>query len=208
MPKTYTFHVSIPGTGRVWRKVELRADQNLAELHMAILDAFGWVPDRAYAFYIGGDFGDRAAEYRAPRDAAPDAVEPLERDHELSSADAYMAYRLTQRTDTEAINGIRRVFGGGMWDPIMGGPPMPTNTLTTRLRDLDLQEDDTFWYVFDPVERPFVMFRKQPAYREAKEAERARRFQARVHAINPDAEEADYPRVVERVGKAPPQSHA
>ncbi|MDY6875911.1 MAG: hypothetical protein SWK90_06890 [Chloroflexota bacterium] len=31
--KTYTFHVSLPGTGRVWRKIEMRADQTLEELH-------------------------------------------------------------------------------------------------------------------------------------------------------------------------------
>jgi len=36
--KTYTFHVSLPGTGRVWRKIAMRADQTLEELHFAIQD--------------------------------------------------------------------------------------------------------------------------------------------------------------------------
>jgi len=34
--KTYTLHVSLPGTGRVWRKIEIRADQTLENLHFAI----------------------------------------------------------------------------------------------------------------------------------------------------------------------------
>lgn len=40
MVKTFTFHISLPGTGRTWRKLELRADQTLADLHFAIQDAY------------------------------------------------------------------------------------------------------------------------------------------------------------------------
>ncbi len=31
MPKTYTFHVSLPGTGRAWRKIEMLACPKVIE---------------------------------------------------------------------------------------------------------------------------------------------------------------------------------
>lgn len=52
--KTYTFHVSLPGHGRAWRKIEMRADQTLEDLHFAIQEAYGWDADHLYSFFMSG----------------------------------------------------------------------------------------------------------------------------------------------------------
>ena len=71
MVKTFTFHVSLPGTGRTWRKLELRADQTLEELHFAIQAAYEWDADHLYSFFMSGRAWDTATEYAGP-DADPD----------------------------------------------------------------------------------------------------------------------------------------
>ena len=52
--KTYTFHVSIPGFGRVWRKIEMEANQTLEDLHYAIQAAFEFDEDHLYSFFMSG----------------------------------------------------------------------------------------------------------------------------------------------------------
>lgn len=67
--KTYTFHVSIPGTGRVWRKIELVEDHTLEDLHWAIQEAFDFGGDHLYSFFMSGKAWDRSTEYALPGDA-------------------------------------------------------------------------------------------------------------------------------------------
>ncbi len=67
--KTYTFHVSQPGGGRVWRKIELSGDQTLEELHFAIQDAYDWDADHLYSFFMSGRAWDSSSEYCLPEDA-------------------------------------------------------------------------------------------------------------------------------------------
>jgi len=69
--KTYTFHVSIPGTGRVWRKIEMGANQTLEDLHWAIQDAFDFDGDHLYSFFMSGRAWDQDSEY-----CLPDGVDP------------------------------------------------------------------------------------------------------------------------------------
>jgi hypothetical protein len=64
--KTYTFHVSLPGTGRAWRKIEMRADQTLEYLHFAIQDAYEWDADHLYSFFMSGRAWDEDSEYTLP----------------------------------------------------------------------------------------------------------------------------------------------
>lgn len=66
--KTYTFHVSIPGTGRVWRKIELVEDHTLEDLHWAIQEAFHFDGDHLYSFFMSGKAWDRETEYALPGD--------------------------------------------------------------------------------------------------------------------------------------------
>lgn len=67
--KTYTFHVSLPGYGRVWRKIELPAENTLEDLHWAIQDAFDFDGDHLYSFFMSGRFWDPATEYALPEGA-------------------------------------------------------------------------------------------------------------------------------------------
>ncbi len=69
--KTYTLHVSLPGYGRVWRKLELPAEDTLEGLHRAIQDAFGFDADHLYSFFMSGRAWDPLTEY-----CLPDSVEP------------------------------------------------------------------------------------------------------------------------------------
>ena len=61
--KSYTFHVTIPGTGRVWRKIELRGDQTLHDLHFAIQDAYEFDADHLYSFFMSNKFWDSSTVY-------------------------------------------------------------------------------------------------------------------------------------------------
>jgi len=66
---TYTFHVSLPGHGRVWRKVELPTDATLEELHVAIQNAYQFGSDHLYSFFMSGNAWDSATEYALPEAA-------------------------------------------------------------------------------------------------------------------------------------------
>jgi hypothetical protein len=69
--KTYTFHISLPGYGRVWRKVEIPADYTLQELHWAIQEVFNFDDDHLYSFFMSGKPWDRKTEYSLPEGADP-----------------------------------------------------------------------------------------------------------------------------------------
>lgn len=66
--KSYIFHVSLPGTGRTWRKVELTSDQTLEDLHYAIQTAYGWGADHLYSFFMSGEAWDPSTEYTVLED--------------------------------------------------------------------------------------------------------------------------------------------
>jgi len=71
--KTYVFHFSLPGTGRVWRKAELRADQTLTDLHFTIMRAYEWGGDHLYSFFMSGKAWDGSTEYCLPEGVPPDS---------------------------------------------------------------------------------------------------------------------------------------
>lgn len=79
--RTYTFHVSLPGHGRVWRKVELPADATLEGLHFAIQDAYNFDADHLYSFFMSGKAWDESTEYTLPEDAF-DGFDEEEEDEE------------------------------------------------------------------------------------------------------------------------------
>lgn len=67
--RTYTFHVTLPGHDRVWRKVELPAEATLEGLHYAIQDAYAFSADHLYSFFMSGKAWDESTEYTLPEDA-------------------------------------------------------------------------------------------------------------------------------------------
>ena len=50
----------------VWRRIELRGDQTLHDLHLAIQQAFDWDDDHPYGFYLNRKAFDPAEEYLSP----------------------------------------------------------------------------------------------------------------------------------------------
>ena len=73
------------------------------------------------------------------------------------------------------------------WDDFLAEEALsgPGNVQTTTLEELNLEPKQEFMYLFDYGDEW--------------------RFKVRVHAINLDAPEGDYPRIVESVGEAPEQ---
>ena len=196
--KSYIFHVSLPGTGRTWRKIELRADQMLHDLHMAIQDAFEWDNDHLYAFFMSGKAWDSSSEYRLPEGHTPwsgifEDDDEDDDDDELELPDLTPEEREAQlRQFFGADSGLTLAemetnftdFWESFWEDVAESGP--GNSIETELSALKLQPKQEFMYLFDFGDE--------------------HRFKVRVYAINEQANPAgDYPRVVELVGDSPPQ---
>jgi hypothetical protein len=67
----YRFKVSLSDQKSVWRRIDVRSDQTLEDLHYAIQDAFGWDDDHLYAFYLSGKAWDQSTEYVRPEGREP-----------------------------------------------------------------------------------------------------------------------------------------
>jgi len=186
--KTYTFHVSLPGTGRAWRKIEMRADQTLEDLHFAIQDAYEWDADHLYSFFMSGKAWDTSTEYCLPEGCDPWG-EPLY-DEEFEEP---VGLELNEEQRTQLFQILDEQFGippelskGVLADFEQQIAAEPGDVRTTTLESLGLKPKQEFMYLFDYGDEW--------------------RFKVRVHAINENADpEAEYPRLVESVGEAPEQ---
>lgn len=193
--KTYTFHVSLPGTGRAWRKIEMSADQTLEDLHFAIQDAYEWDTDHLYSFFMSGQAWDESSEYCLPEGSDLWRV-PMEEDEDEEEEE------WPERTPEEREQSLRALFGGGegmtvdemqahvdaFWDEYLAEEEAlgPGNVQVTTLEELNLETGQEFMYLFDYGDEW--------------------RFKVRVHAINENADpDAEYPRLVESVGEPPEQ---
>ncbi len=67
--RSYTFHVSLPGNKRLWRKLELPAHATLEGLHLAIQQAYSFDNDHLYSFFMSGKAWDSGTEYTLPEDS-------------------------------------------------------------------------------------------------------------------------------------------
>lgn len=192
--KSYTFHVSIPGTGRVWRKIEMLESQTLAELHLEIQDAFDFDKDHLYSFFMSGKAWDDSSEYRLPDDVPPwstvvaedePAPDTSEEDAEWANYEASLRQRLEEARQA-GLNNEQIAFMEQVLQHALSRYREPDDVRRTKLADLDLSQGQTFLYLFDYGDEW--------------------RFRVRVHAINEDAATGtEYPRIVETVGKAPAQ---
>lgn len=191
--RSCTFHVSLPGTGRVWRKIEMRADQTLEDLHFAIQEAYGWDTDHLYSFFMSGKAWDRRTEY-----CLSDDYDPWEASLYFEEEGQEEEEEETDLTSEEFKQHVRALFGSeGMTeemqanldtflDEFIAMAAGPGNVQTTTLAELNLRPKQEFMYLFDYGD--------------------GWRFKVRVHAINDNADpHVEYPRLVESVGKAPPQ---
>lgn len=62
----YRFQVKLDWKKSVWRRIELRGDQTLHDLHSAIQAAFDWDNDHLYAFFLSGKAWDQRTAYESP----------------------------------------------------------------------------------------------------------------------------------------------
>jgi tetratricopeptide (TPR) repeat protein len=62
----YTFKVSLKDSPEVWRKIEIKGDQNLHHLHKAIFKAFERYDEHLYAFFLSNKPWDAKSEYGIP----------------------------------------------------------------------------------------------------------------------------------------------
>lgn len=189
--KTYTFHVSIPGTGRVWRKIEMRADQTLEDLHWAIQRAYRWDGDHLYSFFMSGKAWDSETEYCLPEGVSPwgefiedeEEEEPLELTPEEREQQLRELYGDADMTLEEMEADLKAFFDEFLEEIATSGPG---DVRATTIEELSLKEDDEFMYLFDYGDEW--------------------RFKVRVHAISEEApEDVEYPRIVQSVGEAPEQ---
>jgi hypothetical protein len=213
--KTYTFHVSLPGTGRVWRKVELREDQTLEDLHFAIQDAYDWDADHLYSFFMSGKAWDTDTEYALPNgvdpwgsvldDAASNESERNDKAQVNNEADEEadqplpLTNPLTMLPPELREQALRALYGNDMpleemeahltqfWEMLHTSAMLDAqrDVRETSLQSLRLRPKQEFMYLFDYGDEW--------------------RFKVRVHAIGEADPEAQYPRLVETVGRAPNQ---
>jgi pRiA4b ORF-3-like protein len=78
VPTVLRFDAVLDNVDGVRRSIEVREDQTLVDLHDGIQEAFEWMNDHLYSFWLDGRFfGDRSTEYTAP-------IEP---DEDVATAD-------------------------------------------------------------------------------------------------------------------------
>ena len=76
--EAYVFDAHLVGFDGVRRKLALRGDQTLLDLHHALFAAFGWWEDHLFAFWLSGEFwGGGASKYSHPFAIVNDVTAPF-----------------------------------------------------------------------------------------------------------------------------------
>jgi hypothetical protein len=217
--------------GKVWRKIEMRGDQTLADLHVAIQDAYDFDNDHLYSFFMSGKAWDRKSEYSLPEGVTPfDEIlldEEMDMDEELPEdepedmdPDEFLREEVRQMTQNEEeaeqlftlmkallttdvgslpeelLNEFAKIAGQpvdsirfqirflqSMWEDVV--QETKRDVRRVKIEELCLKVGKQFMYLFDYGDEW--------------------RFKVKVTAINPNAADADYPKIVQSVGEAPPQ---
>lgn len=208
--KTYVFHVTMPGHGHLWRKVELAAEETLEDLHFAIQNAFDFDADHLYSFFMSGKAWDTDSEYTLPEGADPwegiiedeedideaEAVQDLQAEDGAAEGEAQTP-DLASPFDEATLHALLgenvsledlQAKGQAMMDELFGDDEdeIERDVRTTTLESLALKPKQEFMYLFDYGDEW--------------------RFKVRVQAVNAKApDDVEYPRLVESMGEAPPQ---
>lgn len=213
--KTYTFRVALRGMAGVWRDLELSADHTLEDLHLAIQDAFDFDNDHLYSFFMNNRAWDRSSEYHLTEGVGPwDDFDIDDFGEDFDDSD-------------DAVEGAVSIIMPGE-----AGTPAPADALTSELMDKLIEESakeagipvEEFRQMVADMEAIFNMIGEEEEGRDVRAAvidglglKKGKkflylfdygdewRFEVRVAAINPKAEEGDYPRLVASKGDAPPQ---
>lgn len=90
--KQYLFKVNLKGARRIWRRIALRGDGTLDDLHKAIFKAFDRYDPHLYSFFFpkapgrGARSGPRPKEYTAP--PMFDDPDPFGDEDQINAAEA------------------------------------------------------------------------------------------------------------------------
>jgi len=190
--KSYLLHVTLTGHGRVWRKILMSTEQTLEELHIAIQEAYGWDSDHLYSFFLSGRPWDYESEYCLPEHSDAWGFDMDEGESEDEEMIRTLSPEETRRAmdmllDDSITTEVKQAALGPLWDLLVEDePPLaPNDVRGVTLGDLSLQTGQEFLYLFDYGDE--------------------HRFRIRVAAVDPDAPDGDFPRIVESVGRAPEQ---
>lgn len=227
--KSYTFHISLPGTGRTWRKIELAGNQTLHDLHYAIQNAFEWDADHLYSFFMSGRAWDQSTEYAIPESYLNATMMPFADDEEDEDEDesleedalpdgedistgmfAELLDNLQQLSDEGQALLVRmtaadlNIPADQIRDALdlfrsMENPDQLTNLLMGNM-GVDESGDATTTTLDELKLRQGKTFMYLFDYGDEW------RFKVKVHAVSPNAStNVKYPRLVEEVGVAPVQ---
>ncbi len=227
--KTYTFRITLPYFKHMWRTIEMHADQTLPYLHNAIQHAFEFDDDHLYSFFMSGKAWDKATEYALPEGVTPwdsmDAKAKTE-DDELEIPEFLLNWgwrrdiffpkeQFHEARDLplpEWVKSIHEVAAMSH-EQYKDYLKFVSEKTGQRLRDVehfisltvgDYREytgaDDVRRAVIDKlnlsVGKEFLYLFDYGDQWE---------FIVKVEAINPNAPQAKYPRIVESMGQAPEQ---
>jgi len=230
--RTYTFHVSLPGYGRVWRKLELPSDFTLEDLHLAIQEAFAFDNDHLYSFFMSGKAWDAATEYALPEGADPWGFGPLDEEEEGDEAeeDEMLVDEEGEELPEPTLEELREMFDALKADPALMAEAKKQITqqlgMPGFLFDMIVNNSDMVMELagnlpaLDDAE-----FGAAPPGGDVRETtldaldlKRGKtflylfdygdewRFKVKVSAVNEDADPGlEYPLLVESVGEAPAQ---
>jgi hypothetical protein len=230
--RTYTFHVSLPGYGRVWRKLELPSDFTLEDLHLAIQGAFQFDNDHLYSFFMSGKAWDASTEYALPEDADPWGYGPLDEAEEGDEAeeDEMLVEEGGEELPEPTPEELREMFDALKADPALMAEAKKQITqqlgMPGFLFEMIVNNSDLVMELagnlpaFDDLE-----FGAAPAAGDVRETtldalglKKGKtflylfdygdewRFKVKVAAVNERADpNVQYPRLVESVGEAPAQ---
>lgn len=157
------------------RRLALRSEQTLSDLHHAIQQAFEWDADHLYSFYMNGRSYDRDYEIGLPDDdfAFGDWGFLFDDADDMDDDDNDETVLAEEELDADEAD------EGGLADAD------EWSVFTVRLGDLALLRKHKFLYLFDFGDN--------------------HEFEITVEAIEPQADAGDYPRLLEAVGDSPPQ---
>jgi hypothetical protein len=220
--KTYTFHVSLPGFGRVWRKLELPGEATLADLHIAIQDAYDFDRDHLYSFFMSGKAWDSATEYSLPEGASPWGGSWAGED--VEEEEGGEGEEDVEEISEPALDDLRAMFEALKSDPALRDKLIAETGMPAGMLDMALNNSDQIMGLLaGGIDDVLGIFTGEPGdvlttTLDSLELQVGKsflylfdygdswKFKVRVHAINPDADAgAVYPRIVESVGEAPSQ---
>jgi hypothetical protein len=213
----------------MWRKIEMRGDQTLEQLHLAIQDAFEFDNDHLYSFFMSGKAWDKKTEYSLPEGETPYGEffvgeraedEFDEKFPETLDPDAFLREEVNQMTDDaqerEQLFALIKTLlmvdekelpamihqfaqASGQPEPIV---QMHIQLMRSMFEDIMIEtQRDVRKVTIDELN---LRARKKFMYLFDYGDEW--RFSVQVNKINKNApEDVEYPRIVESAGKPPPQ---